>query len=689
MPLNLFYTMVQKSQKWPKTQIKGGSCLNAKHSTSWDCQTTDNAGVLLANMACQHSLSQLVEGPTRAAGTPQATQLDLVFTDRADLVESCTVLSPVADHCPTVMKLKLSAKEDSCSSAQKHQFRNYTNVNMAQLNDILQDANWFQVYSASNTENALSAFYDVLFSMLDKHAPLVTTPFSRSSNKPWYSAYLCRLRRLRDRLFRKSKSVPVSHKITLAYKRVRNLYVCELRSADRDYFRRISFNLSLDQLRDQPHKWWSVAKKVCGLKHNEAIPSLISADQRISTSPVEKAECLNSSFSEQCNAPSPAELPNCTPQLECRFSFKMIEPLDVLKKLVSLNSWKAPGIDNLQNYCLGSSRGKSRLLRWLSRWLHSHLHGENDERLHSSSVFPSEVAAVCLVVFGSLFCSLLWCRLETTGLFWANESAIKLRRSKNIRSRSFRSGMSETSEFALAFIESLAKLATASPFFKFSQNWAFFTFSFSQSQVKLSVDRWGEADGAPQFQERRCSVDLHRLKPVSLPSLADVDPNALLWAPEASQACNGRSWKKRGHAREEREWRQERLSCNVKKPEGSNKLKRVAALLWLAGAFSGIIVKLMSSHFFPHFQSCWALLLFSKQGGSRWKRYFCFRLRGWSANVPRLHWSSCQCRYLSNWLDSPSHPYLSKVLCRLFCVFAWRSASVVKLLVAKTTKLSV
>ena len=28
MPLDLFYTMVQKSQKWPKTQIKGGgSCL--------------------------------------------------------------------------------------------------------------------------------------------------------------------------------------------------------------------------------------------------------------------------------------------------------------------------------------------------------------------------------------------------------------------------------------------------------------------------------------------------------------------------------------------------------------------------------------------------------------------------------------------------------------------------------------
>ena len=48
--------------------------------------------------------------------------------------------------------------------------------------------------------------------------------------------------------------------------------------------------------------------------------------------------------------------------------FFTIEDLEISKSL----------IDNLQNYCLGSSRGKLRLLRWLSRWLHSHLHGEND-----------------------------------------------------------------------------------------------------------------------------------------------------------------------------------------------------------------------------------------------------------------------------------------------------------------------
>ena len=37
MPLYLFYTMVQKSQKWPKTQIKGGGgpALMRKKANIW------------------------------------------------------------------------------------------------------------------------------------------------------------------------------------------------------------------------------------------------------------------------------------------------------------------------------------------------------------------------------------------------------------------------------------------------------------------------------------------------------------------------------------------------------------------------------------------------------------------------------------------------------------------------------
>ena len=48
MPLNLFYTMVQKSQKWPKTQIKGGSCLKLKTG-----HARDNLFVFSASRICE------------------------------------------------------------------------------------------------------------------------------------------------------------------------------------------------------------------------------------------------------------------------------------------------------------------------------------------------------------------------------------------------------------------------------------------------------------------------------------------------------------------------------------------------------------------------------------------------------------------------------------------------------------
>ena len=38
LPLYFFYTMVQKSQKWPKTQIKGGPSLNNDPARTWKHQ---------------------------------------------------------------------------------------------------------------------------------------------------------------------------------------------------------------------------------------------------------------------------------------------------------------------------------------------------------------------------------------------------------------------------------------------------------------------------------------------------------------------------------------------------------------------------------------------------------------------------------------------------------------------------
>ena len=61
MPLYLVYTMVQKSQKWPKTQIKGGSCLKLNTILSGLCLRKRD--LVLGNAAC------VVTGDSSAASS--------------------------------------------------------------------------------------------------------------------------------------------------------------------------------------------------------------------------------------------------------------------------------------------------------------------------------------------------------------------------------------------------------------------------------------------------------------------------------------------------------------------------------------------------------------------------------------------------------------------------------------------
>ena len=68
MPLNLFYTMVHKSQKWPKTQIKGGvlpqtsTCFMDKKN--WIFRKMTKTRKLTFRLSPRHSLTTT----TSAAG---------------------------------------------------------------------------------------------------------------------------------------------------------------------------------------------------------------------------------------------------------------------------------------------------------------------------------------------------------------------------------------------------------------------------------------------------------------------------------------------------------------------------------------------------------------------------------------------------------------------------------------------
>ena len=145
----------------------------------------------------------------------------------------------------------------------------------------------------------------------------------------------------------------------MLYRRVRNWYVAELRSAEKFYYKQISIQLSKRNLSADPHKWWKIAKKSCGLEASETIPPL-SVNGRACLTASDKAESLNTVFAQQCSAPAAeSTCSRALPELENRsrserFTFTALTTKDVFGRLSKLNVRKAPGDDGVNHQILKS-----------------------------------------------------------------------------------------------------------------------------------------------------------------------------------------------------------------------------------------------------------------------------------------------------------------------------------------------
>ena len=141
-----------------------------------------------------------------------------MFWDDAALVQPCSILAPIADHCPTCMKLSL---HHSRAQRSRRPFLNFSRADIPALNDFLGKVDWSAVFSAQDVSTALDSWCAIAQLALSNFVPRDTLVF-RSENKPWYSSYLRRIARQRDGLFRLSRHLSRDHRLSVAYRRVRN-----------------------------------------------------------------------------------------------------------------------------------------------------------------------------------------------------------------------------------------------------------------------------------------------------------------------------------------------------------------------------------------------------------------------------------------------------------------------------------
>ena len=83
------------------------------------------------------------------------------------------------------------------------------------------------------------------------------------------------------------------------YRKIRNLYLAELRAAERLYFKELGRSLTSDSL--GPAQWWKKAKRACGWSGQQEMQSL-TVNGNIVSSTSDRAAVLCQQFQQQCSA---------------------------------------------------------------------------------------------------------------------------------------------------------------------------------------------------------------------------------------------------------------------------------------------------------------------------------------------------------------------------------------------------
>ena len=140
------------------------------------------------------------------------SQLDLMFFNEPQNVKSCSVLSPLSDHCPTIAQLEFSPQRANPTTTYSW---DYNRADWPSLRNALAKLDWSPVLSTSNVDVALNSWLSMFSAIVQDYVP--RKRIRHTGGKPWYSPFLHRLARCRDRLFRRSRDLDSYHPFTRAF----------------------------------------------------------------------------------------------------------------------------------------------------------------------------------------------------------------------------------------------------------------------------------------------------------------------------------------------------------------------------------------------------------------------------------------------------------------------------------------
>ena len=213
------------------------------------------------------NLKQLVSSPTRITAT-SSTLIDHVYTTRPQAVSDVRVCDlSVSDHFPVTCSwlTKLPKLKKNCHTSIR--YRSFKNFNQSAFLSDLDKTPFHTVLLANDPNTALSIWYDLFLSVLNKHAPLREKRVKSLTLPPWLTPEIMQAMKLRNELRRE--------RLFDEFKKQRNLVRYMVRAAQKNYIRSI-----IKDNKDVSVLWKAINTITRGSNNTcTTIPSHLSADK--------------------------------------------------------------------------------------------------------------------------------------------------------------------------------------------------------------------------------------------------------------------------------------------------------------------------------------------------------------------------------------------------------------------------
>ena len=150
------------------------------------------------NMLETYNFQQIIKDPTRVTATSK-TLLDHIYVTNSETVhESHVIKYPISDHFP----IGMTRKEQVCHKKHTHttiSYRNFKKFDEKSFVNDLSKAPFHFIEYENDPSVCLQLWYDLLNSVLDKHAPIVSKRVKKDVQPAWYTSDIIHARRMRDK----------------------------------------------------------------------------------------------------------------------------------------------------------------------------------------------------------------------------------------------------------------------------------------------------------------------------------------------------------------------------------------------------------------------------------------------------------------------------------------------------------